>query len=435
MKYQPVVQETIRDLKSLGADQIEVRLIESNNFEVYGNAGVLNLVRSIENAVLHVTVIKDQKKAGIATNDLSESNRKIAFEALMEATSSAEPDEAYAFSRVSHPRTVRKGVKPVDTEERKKKLVAATKAFVQTIQKDYPSIMLSEMGSNFIITKQHLCNTNGTELKEEKYGYKVAAFFNAADKEKSASFNYVFTEPVSIDKPVVDNLFWRETLSRNVLELNTTSFEGRIDGGVVFAPMVVADLLGEVENLALKDGSFIQGYSRWKDAIGERVCDDKLTWRCEPLSPLVGAGFGITEDGFPVENVTIIEKGVLKSHLLSLYGANKTDRSRAGNQGGLIWVDPGAQSFNDIIAGIERGILIGRLSGGTPSPNGDFSGIAKNSFLIEKGKVSFPITEAMATFNLFDLLKDIKALSLETHDAGMFNTPYLLTDSVVVTGK
>ena len=32
---------------------------------------------------------------------------------------------------------------------------------------------------------------------------------------------------------------------------------------------------------------------------------------------------------------------------------------------------------------VERGVLLGRFSGGSPSPSGDFSGVAKNSFLIE----------------------------------------------------
>ena len=55
-----------------------------------------------------------------------------------------------------------------------------------------------------------------------------------------------------------------------------------------------------------------------------------------------------------------------------------------------------------------------RFSGGMPGVNGDFSGVAKNSFLIENGKVTTPISETMISGNLAEMLNSIIAVSADT---------------------
>lgn len=438
MRYIKTVDETITLLKELGAEHVEVKLAESDDFEVYGTAGELDLVRSYENAVLNVTVIKESKKASTVINDLTQESIKQALNALMVTVEAAQPDPDYAFSNVSGQRHMVVGQAPneeLTLEAIKTKLAEQTAIFVQSVKEKFPSVMISDISGMYKINKINLKNTNGTDLWEENYGYQLGTVFNAVDEEKSSSFNYVFTLPKSVEEPFINNPYWYDTIARNEKELNTVPFEGRLEGNVVMTPTALADCLMDIEELALKDSAFIQDFSKWKDSIGEQVCDPKLTWHSNPLSPEMGLNFGITDDGFPAENVTVIEKGVLKSHLLSLYGAQKCNRTRSGNQGGVICIEPGDTPLNDLIAGIDKGILIGRLSGGSPSPNGDFSGIAKNSFLIEKGKITHAISEAMTTFNIFEVLKDIEALSQERHDAGMFKVPYIKSNHVLVTGK
>ena len=46
-----------------------------------------------------------------------------------------------------------------------------------------------------------------------------------------------------------------------------------------------------------------------------------------------------------------------------------------------------------------------QFSGARPAENGDFSGVAKNSYYIEKGKVQFPVSETMVSGNLAELVK------------------------------
>lgn len=78
---------------------------------------------------------------------------------------------------------------------------------------------------------------------------------------------------------------------------------------------------------------------------------------------------------------------------------------------------------------------MGRYSGGSPSPNGDFSGVAKNSYYIEDGKIKYPVTETMIAGNMAEMFANIKEISAERIDYGAGLIPYMLSTGVTVSGK
>jgi PmbA protein len=53
----------------------------------------------------------------------------------------------------------------------------------------------------------------------------------------------------------------------------------------------------------------------------------------------------------------------LKTHLLSLYAANKTGRPVTKNACSAMIVEPGGKSFKELIAQTKRGLLVGGFSG------------------------------------------------------------------------
>ena len=76
-----------------------------------------------------------------------------------------------------------------------------------------------------------------------------------------------------------------------------------------------------------------------------------------------------------------------------------------------------------------------RFSGGSPSDSGDFSGVAKNSYLIEQGKIVRPIGETMIAGNLAKLFSDVKAISRERVNYGSAILPWLQAGPADISGK
>jgi PmbA protein len=109
---------------------------------------------------------------------------------------------------------------------------------------------------------------------------------------------------------------------------------------------------------------------------------------------------------------------VLRSYLLSLYGARKTGLARARCAGGALVVEPGARDLAAMIADVRQGLLMTRFSGGAPNDKGDFSGVAKNSYYVESGEIRQPIAETMIHGNMAGLLEDVVETSRERADFG-----------------
>jgi PmbA protein len=131
----------------------------------------------------------------------------------------------------------------------------------------------------------------------------------------------------------------------------------------------------------------------------------------------------------------LIENGVLKNFSLSRYGAARTGLPRSRNNGSTYVLGGGDTPLEEVISGVERGILMGRFSGGSPSPAGDLSGVAKNSFLIENGQITKPLSEVMISGNLGNMLRDTVAISQERESSGYWLLPWIRVKGVTISGK
>ena len=138
----------------------------------------------------------------------------------------------------------------------------------------------------------------------------------------------------------------------------------------------------------ISDGPMISGTSIYKDKLGQQIASPLLTLHSRPVSDEICYGYFVTSDGYAAQNSTIVESGVLKTYLLSLYGSRKTGFDRAVNMGGAFVMEPGDTSLDDMIKSVEKGILLARFSGGYPSDSGDFSGWPEQHLIEAADQVS-----------------------------------------------
>ena len=204
---------------------------------------------------------------------------------------------------------------------------------------------------------------------------------------------------------------------------------------MILTPGAAADFIDMLLSNYIGEGVIIDGTSQWLDKVGEQVADEKLTIALKPYDERIVMGERATASGFRSEEVTLIEKGVLKTHRLSLYGSNKTGRPLVKNTGSDLVIEAGDRTLEELIASVDRGLVMGGFSGGQPGTNGEFSGVAKNSFLIENGKIKGAVTETMVNGNLGDAFRNIRGISREVLCNGGFVVPYIAVDGIVVSGK
>ncbi len=78
---------------------------------------------------------------------------------------------------------------------------------------------------------------------------------------------------------------------------------------------------------------------------------------------------------------------------------------------------------------------MGGFSGGEPGANGEFSGVAKNSFYVENGEIKGAVMETMINGNLQDVFRNVTAVSKELVSDGRMAFPYLATEGVTISGN
>ena len=177
----------------------------------------------------------------------------------------------------------------------------------------------------------------------------------------------------------------------------------------------------------MSTGALVQGTSLFKDKLGQRVMSDKISLTSHPMAEEFATKAPFSSEGVLLEEGDLIRNGELKRFLINLYGSNKLDLPLSKVLATHLKMNRGEKTLDEMIQGINKGLLVMRFSGGSPSANGDFSGVAKNSFLIENGKISRPVKEVMIAGNILDLFKNVVDLSREAVNDGSSETPWIHT--------
>ena len=221
-------------------------------------------------------------------------------------------------------------------------------------------------------------------------------------------------------------------LSQTEQQVDAFSIKEKFIGNIIVTPHCLSDFLSFIQG-SIGDGAIMSGTSIYKDKVGEKIANKKFNLLSSPLDKDLASGYFVTGDSYKSKNISIIKEGVLQSHLLSLYGAKKTGGKRISNSGGAHIIPNGSESLENIIKDIDKGILLCRFSGGSPSDSGDFSGVAKNSYYIENGKIKHPVIETMISGNIAQMCMNIRDVSKENINFGDAILPWVSFDGLTIS--
>ena len=153
-------------------------------------------------------------------------------------------------------------------------------------------------------------------------------------------------------------------------------------------------------------------------------------------------------EGVPCKNKKIIQSGkFLQDGLLhNSYTAGKEGIESTGNAVRSSYssvpsigtsnfiMKPGDFTQDEIISDVNKGIIL-EYTGDSPNiTTGDFSGLILQGNLIKNGEIKEPLNETMFGINLFDLFKNIDAISEQSKVYGRYQAPYVRIKDVQIIG-
>ena len=218
---------------------------------------------------------------------------------------------------------------------------------------------------------------------------------------------------------------------------------------IVFAPEVARSLVGSIFEAASGDAiwrsaSFLAG------KLGEKIAATNLTIIDDHtmLLPSGMGGFGTSPfdgEGLPSRRTVVVEAGILRNYLLNSYTARKlgmksthnASRGLAGTPGigcGNLYIEPGTQTAEQIIADVPAGLYVTGLMGfGVNTVTGDYSRGATGLW-IENGVLTYPVEEVTIAGNLAEMFQNVTAIGSDLEFRGAVASPTLRIDGMTIAG-
>ncbi|SNR66169.1 TldD/PmbA family protein [Desulfurobacterium atlanticum] len=167
-----------------------------------------------------------------------------------------------------------------------------------------------------------------------------------------------------------------------------------------------------------------QGLSVYSGKLGEKVASELVTVIDDGTLKGKYGSSGYDDEGVPTGKTVLIENGILKSFMY--------DRLQSEQSGTFIltgngrrqsymhvpiprmtntFIAPGNDNPQDIIEGTDRGIYVVKMGGGQVNTvNGDFVFEISEGYMIENGKITYPIKGASLIGNGPAVLQNIDAV-------------------------
>ena len=185
---------------------------------------------------------------------------------------------------------------------------------------------------------------------------------------------------------------------------------------------------------ALYGSSIQQRNSFLLDKLNQKVLGDKLTLIDEPhLTKSSGARY-FDGEGVATKRRSVFDKGTLKTYYIDTYAAKKMNLEQTIASPSILTMELGSKNTDELIASVDKGILVSGFNGGNcNSTTGDFS-YGVEGFLVEKGKITQPISEMNVTGNMITLWNHLVEAGNDPRLSSSWRIPTLLFNDVDFSG-
>ena len=445
-----VVERAVARARASGAAAADAVLVESDALEARVREREIEFVKQARERTLGLRVFAAGRQglsvATTSTSDLADDAvERLADETLRLARATApDPDAGLPqggfATELPDLNLFEPGDHPVDPTER---IEQARSAEAAARELD-PRIVNSE-GSQIDSSLSRIAFANSAGFSG---GYESAR-------------HSLSCEPLARDEAGMQRDWWM-TLGRRLGDLEPPGEVGRraaertlrrlgarpvptAEAAVIFDPRSAASLVRQFAG-CVNGYAVYRGTTYLAGRIGETVASDRVSIVDDGRLP---GGLGskpFDGEGLPTRRNRLVERGRLQSYLLDSYSARKlglesTGSASRGVGGGPgasttnLWLEPGPQSFEEIVASTERGLLVTELIGMGFNPvTGDYSRGAAGLW-IEGGEIVHPVEEVTIAGRFPEMWAAVDAVGDDLLWLGSAASPSLRISRMTIAGS
>ena len=261
-------------------------------------------------------------------------------------------------------------------------------------------------------------NSFGLKLKQKSnYFYVVVSVIMRENGVTKNNYAIILDKDLGLVDP--------DALVKEAVEGAAKKFGADSIASKKYPTVINRDVMSSLVNFFLSSAiaDSVQRHSSMLEGkLGQKIASSKLTIEERPLEKNIFFSY-FDGEGVATKNKVVVKNGVLKTFFYNRETAKKDGVESTGNgvwgggsidtSYGNVFVKPGKQSFDELIADIEDGVYITDVAGlgtGMNETSGDFSCQAEG-FHIVNGKLAEPLTLITLSGNLLKMFKDLKGFA------------------------
>ena len=427
--------EKVIDLAKQKGVEAEVYYLSSQDTPIeFANNRLKSLqTKAVEGLALRV--IKDGRLGFASASDLSRLDELV--EAAIATSEIGDPVE-FEFAKDVQLQEPESDYELPSTD----KLVEVGKDAIAQVR-EYNSDILVDAGFDMGSSQVQLATTGGTFAKTSDKTISASVSGNLVKGEDFLqAYAYQVTRDEEPDYPqIIEDLIAKYKKAENSATIASGNYP------VLFTPFAAAFTLGGLFKTILSGQAVVQKSSPLVDKVGEKVFDERFTLTEDPSFGVSACSFD--DEGTPTSKKTLIDKGVVKQFYWNRLWAARGGTVSSGNgfRGGLsrpgtslvnLCLTPGSTSLEELIAGMDEGIIVDQVLGAGQSNQlaGEFSVNLDLGYKVEKGKIVGRVKNTMVAGNIFEAFNNLVDFSDRAVWVGSSSyMPYILFSGLGVASR
>ena len=420
--------------KKLGATDVTAIVVNSISETVnFRNKKLDESDRSDSLAVSLDTYI-GKKKSSISSSNLNEDNIKTLIERCIETTKitpednfNSLPDKDLLATKINDLNLYDDD--HIENDEKIEYLKEVEEAAFEKKEIINTETSFSESKSNFI-----LASSDGFLNGHKSSSFSASCVTVAKNANNNMERDYEFTSTCHLQDMLKPNQIGAIAAKKTIQKLNPQKIDSE-KISVIFDRRISKGMLSVFAS-AISASSIARGTSFLKDKINEDVFSSSINIFDKPnIVKGLGSKY-FDSEGVKMEELKLVEQGVLKHYLVDTYNGKKLNIKSNGRCGGTtnLYFEKGSTSYKDLLRLNKKTLYITETIGhGSNLVSGDYS-VGATGFMVEDGIFKYPVSEITIAGNFKDMFKNI-TLADDLEFKYSTNAPTMLIEGMTVAGK
>ena len=433
-------KETTKNLKEI-IDNLDKKREYEFHFHSADGADVTSRFGDVENIQYHndealtVTCIDGKRKGVASTNNLSDESIELTIEKSKTIASFLETDihQGLAKENLINEFDIDCGInfpKELSTEELINMTIECEKSALE-----YDKRINNSEGSEYAYSQSNnlILNSHGAAGSYSSTSYTLSCVV-IAEEEGLKERDYAYSTRRSFNQIGDPKTIGHESAKKVISRLGAKSISTR-KCPIILTPELSVGLFSSFLS-AINGNNIYKKNSFLRDFINKKVFSDHISISEQPN---VKEGLGsrpFDSEGVITSDKLIVEGGVLNTYLLDTYSASQLSLKSTGNSGySNILIDSTKPMMSNLVESIDNGILVTELMGsGANMLTGDYSRGAFG-YLIENGKISYPVTNFTIASNMIEMFKNIEEIGNDYYLNSKIKCGSLMINDMTVGGN